>query len=108
MLTMGAFASCNDFLDLAPQDQFTDTPEYWENTANLENQGNLFYEDYLGYGNAGGQGWFYYKTLGDDQVNFQKNDWLWKNAPATSSDWTSLNVENGRREQSPLPSYRTP
>lgn len=87
LLTMGALASCNDFLDLAPQDKFTDTPEYWDNTVNLEDQCNLFYEDYLGYGNADGQGWFYYKTLSDDQVDFQKNDWAWKNAPATSSDW---------------------
>ena len=35
LLTMGALASCNDFLDLAPQDKFTDTPEYWDNTVNL-------------------------------------------------------------------------
>ena len=46
LLTMGALASCNDFLDLAPLDKFTDTPEYWDNTVNLEDQCNLFYEDY--------------------------------------------------------------
>lgn len=84
---MGALASCNDFLDIAPKDKFTDTPEYWDNSTNLEYQCNLFYEDYLGYGNGGGKGWFYYKTLGDDQVDFQKNDWTWTSAPATSSDW---------------------
>lgn len=87
LLTVGALASCNDFLDIAPKDKFTDTPEYWDNPTNLEYQCNLFYEDYLGYGNGGGKGWFYYKTLGDDQVDFQKNDWTWTSAPATSSDW---------------------
>ena len=66
IIVMGALASCNSFLDIHPDDTFTNTPSYWSNTDNLDNQCNTFLNNYTGYGNGGSYGWFYFKTLGDD------------------------------------------
>lgn len=78
-----SLVSCNDLLDKAPLDTFTNTPAYWSNTKNLENQCNTFYNNYSGYGN-----WFYFKTLSDDQVNADGNlNWTYTNVPTASSNW---------------------
>ena len=37
-MALMALTSCNDFLDKAPLDAFTNTPAYWSNTSNLDNQ----------------------------------------------------------------------
>ena len=62
-MALMALTSCNDFLDKAPLDAFTNTPAYWSNTSNLDNQCNTFYNNYSGYGNGSGSGWYYFKTL---------------------------------------------
>ena len=72
-----ALTSCNDFLDKAPLDAFTNTPAYWSNTSNLDNQCNTFYNNYSGYGNGSGSGWYYFKTLSDDQVDYQSTVWTY-------------------------------
>ena len=87
IIVMGALASCNSFLDIHPDDTFTNTPSYWSNTDNLDNQCNTFLNNYTGYGNGGSYGWFYFKTLGDDQVNFSDNNWEYTNVVASSLDW---------------------
>ena len=33
-MALMALTSCNDFLDKAPLDAFTNTPAYWSNTSN--------------------------------------------------------------------------
>ena len=48
-MALMALTSCNDFLDKAPLDAFTNTPAYWSNTSNLDNQCNTFYNNYSGY-----------------------------------------------------------
>ena len=40
IMMMGALTSCNSFLDIHPDDTFTNTPAYWSNTDNLDNQCN--------------------------------------------------------------------
>ena len=47
-MALMALTSCNDFLDKAPLDAFTNTPAYWSNTSNLDNQCNTFYNNYSG------------------------------------------------------------
>ena len=88
-VALAALTSCNDLLDKSPLDTFTNTPAYWSNTSNVENQCNTFYNQYLGYGNAGGGGWFYFKTLSDDQVDYQDNNWTNLNVPSSSTNWSA-------------------
>lgn len=80
---------CNDLLDKSPLDTFTNTPTYWSNASNVENQCNTFYNSYSGYGNAGSGGWFYFKTLSDDQIDYQNNQWTNTNVPSASTNWSS-------------------
>ncbi len=84
-----ALTSCNDLLDKSPLDAFTNTAAYWSNTSNLDNQCNTFYNNYSGYGNSGSGGWFYFKTLSDDQVSYQDNNWTYTNVVAESTNWSS-------------------
>ena len=80
--------SCDDFLDKSPLDAFTNTPAYWSNTSNLDNQCNTFYNNFLGYGNGDHRGWFYFKTLSDDQVDYQSTVWTYTSLVATSTNWS--------------------
>ena len=86
---IAAMSSCNDFLDISPDDTFINTPSYWSNSCNLDNQCNHFLNNYVGYGNAGGGGWFYFKTLSDDQVSYQDNLWSYTNVVSASSNWSN-------------------
>lgn len=79
--------SCNDFLDKEPLDRFTDSPAYWSNRDNVENQCNKLYQNYSGYGNRGGGGWYYFKSLSDDQASGTFTDWANVNVPAASENW---------------------
>lgn len=92
-VALAALTSCNDLLDKSPLDTFTNTPAYWSNASNVENQCNTFYNQYTGYGNGGGGGWFYFKTLSDDQVSYQDNNWTNLNVPSASSNWSAPFVE---------------
>lgn len=83
-----ALTACNDFLDRSPLDTFTNTPIYWSNAGNLQNQCNTFLNNYVGYGNAGGSGWFYFRTLSDDQVSYTNNLWTYTNVVSASSNWS--------------------
>ena len=87
-MALMALTSCNDFLDKAPLDAFTNTPAYWSNTSNLDNQCNTFYNNYSGYGNGSGSGWYYFKTLSDDQVDYQSTVWTYTSVVATSTNWS--------------------
>lgn len=87
-MALMALTSCNDFLDKSPLDAFTNTPAYWSNASNLDNQCNTFYNNYSGYGNAGSGGWFYFKTLSDDQVDYQSTIWTYTSLVATSTNWS--------------------
>lgn len=84
----GSLASCDDFLDKEPLDRFTDNPAYWSNKDNVEGQCNRLYNNYSGYGNGGSYGWYYFKTLSDDQAAATFTNWANVNVPGTSTNWS--------------------
>lgn len=81
-----AFSSCDDFLDKGPLDTFTND-NFWTNESNVTGYANTFYQEFLGYGNAGGSGLFYFRTLSDDQAGGSFADWTFQNVPASSTNW---------------------
>jgi len=84
--------SCSDFLDKGPLDTFTND-NFWTNENNVTGYANTFYQTFLGYGNAGGSGLFYYKTLSDDQAGNSFANWTFQNVPANSTIWRDGWVE---------------
>ena len=87
-----ALSSCDSILDKEPQDAFTNG-NFWTSENNVSGYANAFYEEFTGYGNGGGQGWFYYKTLSDDQAGQSFADWTYQNVPSTDSNWKNRWVE---------------
>lgn len=90
--------SCDDFINdnRYPLSQQIVNPAFWNNSVNVQNQVNYFYENFLGYGNAAGYGDFYFNTQTDDQVgtvggNFA--DWRVVTVPDASSSWNGPYVE---------------
>ena len=90
-----SMASCDDFLDdnRYPLDEQTNNPEFWNNASNVDGQVYAFYNNFTGYGNGGGQGLFYFKTLSDDQAGNSFTTWANTNVPASSSNWSSPYTE---------------
>ena len=90
-LATTALVGCDDFIDdnRYPLDQQTSNPTYWNNASNVTNQCNTFYNQYTGYGNSGSLGWFYAKTLSDDQAGNSFANWANVNVPSSSSNWSS-------------------
>ncbi len=86
------FTACNDFLDKGPLDEFTDE-NFWTSENNVIGYTNTFYEDFLGYGNAGGTGLYYFRTLNDDQAGNGFTDWGYQNVPSSSGNWSGGWVE---------------
>ena len=84
-LAVTTLASCDDFIEdnRYPLDEQTNSPQYWNNAANVENQCNAFYNNYTGYGNGTGTGWFYFKTLSDDQAGGTFATWANTAVPAS-------------------------
>lgn len=79
--------SCNDLLDKSPRSEFVNDPEFWNNSTMVQNYSNKLYDNYVGYSNAGGGGWFYFKSLTDDQVNPEFENWEFVTVPSSSSYW---------------------
>lgn len=93
-----SMASCDDFINenRYPMSMQVVNASFWNNSVNVQNQLNYFYESFLGYGNATGYGDFYFNTQTDDQVgtvggNFA--DWRVQNVPDASSSWNSPYTE---------------
>lgn len=86
-----ALTGCNDFLDdnRYPLDEQSNNPEFWNNASNVNGQVLAFYNDFSGYGNSGGMGLFYFKTLSDDQAGNSFTTWTYTNVPASSTDWSA-------------------
>lgn len=96
-----AFTGCDDFLDdnRNPLTSEVNTPAFWNNETNVQNEANLFYNSIIGYGNycsrvssttTSGQGEFYFKTLSDDQVGrtWGLQNWANTNVPASAASWS--------------------
>lgn len=92
LLTLGSMTACDDVLDKAPLDRFTND-NFWKTEGNVENYANTFYANFTGYGNAGGSGLFYFKTLSDDQVGNSFSDWGQKTSLTNNSTWSSCYTE---------------
>ncbi len=82
---------CSDFLEdnRYPLDEQSNNPEFWNNASNVNGQVLAFYNNFSGYGNGGGTGLFYFKTLSDDQAGNSFTSWTYSNVPASSSNWSS-------------------
>jgi hypothetical protein len=94
------FASCNDFLDKNPRDTFTNNPEFWSNTNDVQSYSNKFYNNYVGFNRGGNYGWFYFKSLSDDQANATFDNWTYTTVPATSGNWNDAFTEVRRADYS--------
>ncbi len=79
---------CNDMLDKDPRDTFINNSVFWSNTNAVESYTNKFYDNYVGYSQNGSFGWYYFKSLGDDQGNSGFDNWLFTTVPSTSAYWT--------------------
>ena len=86
-------ASCDDMLDKTPRSEFTNNPEFWSNSNSVESYSNTLYENYSGYGQGGSGGWFYFKSLSDDQADPNFENWTFTTIPNTSSYWSSAFTE---------------
>ncbi len=78
---------CNDMLDLSPLDRFENDATFWNNSSNVEGITNSFYNSFVGYGNNGGYGLYYFKTISDDQIGNPYTEWEYTTTPATSTIW---------------------
>ena len=92
LLTLGSLTACDDVLDKGPLDEFTDD-NFWTAEGNVENYANTFYGNFTGYGNGGGYGLFYFKTLSDDQVGNSFTDWEQKTLLTSNSTWSNCYTE---------------
>lgn len=79
---------CNDMLEKSPRDTFTNTPNFWSNISNVTSYSNKLYDNYVGYSQAGGYGWFYFKSLSDDQVQSSFQNWTFTTVPSTATAWS--------------------
>ncbi len=86
-------ASCDDMLDKTPRSEFSNTPAFWSNSNSVESYSNTLYENYSGYGQGGSGGWFYFKSLSDDQADPNFENWTFTTIPNTSSYWSSAFTE---------------
>ena len=88
--------SCNDFLDRDPRDTFTEGKSFWSNENAVESYTNRFYTNFVGYSQGGGYGWFYFKSLGDDQATSTLDDWTYKTIPNTAANYNDWFTEARR------------
>lgn len=76
-------------LDKEPLDKFADNSTFWNNPGSVEGYAASFYNLFTGYGNGGGSGDFYFKTLTDDQVSKGFDNWKYINVPSDDSNWSA-------------------
>lgn len=87
------FSACTDTLEKEPLDGFQNNPEFWNVESTVSQYANEYYEAFTAYGNGGGSGLFYFRTLSDDQAGNSFAKWSFVNVPASSSDWRSAYEE---------------
>ncbi len=91
-LSVLLLTACNGFLDKEPLDTFTNN-NFWTSENNVTGYAYAFYDDFLGYGNGGGSGLFYFRTLSDDQAGGSFADWNYQNVPSSSTTWSDSWIE---------------
>lgn len=85
--------SCDDFLDKNPRDTFTETPSFWGNESAVESYTNRFYTNFVGFSQNSSAGWYYFKSLSDDQCTSALDDWTYKTIPSTASNYNDWFTE---------------
>ena len=88
-----SLSSCDDMLYKSERTKFELGQEFWNNANQVASYSNVLYGNYVGYGTGGGAGWFYFKSLSDDQVNPSFDDWMFTTVPGTSSYWSDPYTE---------------
>jgi hypothetical protein len=86
LMSLITLASCNNILDKEPLDTFTNG-NFWTGENNVRGYAFAFYNDFTGYGNGGGLGDFYFKTLSDDQVGNGFTNFTPVQVPASDTYW---------------------
>jgi len=88
-----SLSSCDDMLTKSERSKFELSQDFWNNANQVASYSNVMYEQYSGYGTGGGAGWFYFKSLSDDQVNPSFDNWMFTSVPGTSSYWSTPYTE---------------
>jgi len=92
-LAVLSMSSCDDMLTKSERTKFELSQEFWNNANQVASYSNVLYGNYAGYGTGGGAGWFYFKSLSDDQVNPSFDNWMFTTVPGTSDYWTTPYAE---------------
>jgi len=92
--------SCDDLLDKNPRDTFTNNPDFWSNSNQVESYSNGFYEF---YGSASN---FYFNALNDDQIEPTFANWTFTTVPTKAGAW-SARFTNIRRVNYMLDGLKT-
>lgn len=82
-----SLASCT-VLDNKPETSFS-KDNYFTSEKNVELYTQKFYDEFLGYGNGGTYGNFYFNTLNDDQADRGITPWTYTSLSATNSVWNN-------------------
>ena len=85
-LSLVSLVSCNEILNKDPLDSFTNE-NFWTSEKNVKGYAFAFYNDFSGYGNAGGLGDFYFPTLSDDQIGRDFTNFTPIQIPASDTYW---------------------
>lgn len=90
VVAAASLSSCDDFLEdnRYPETSIVNNQNYWNNATNCQYQVDRYIDEIdPGYGTGGGRGWFYFKTLNDDQVGADFSDWDFLAVPASNGNW---------------------
>lgn len=78
-LAGASLVGCNDFLDdnRYPLTEIINTPEYWSNSDNCQLQVDRMVDELSQAYGTQANGWFYFRTLNDDQVGSSFANWAY-------------------------------
>lgn len=85
-----SLVGCNDFLDdnRYPLTEIINTPEYWSNPDNCQLQVDRMTDELSQAYGTDQNGWFYFKTLNDDQVGSSFANWAYPTETSNVSEYS--------------------
>lgn len=95
VVAAASLSSCDDFLEdnRYPETSIVNNQTYWNNATNCQYQVDRFIDEIdPGYGSGSGQGWFFFKTLTDDQVGSNFTNWDHLAVPTSNSSYSYTQV----------------
>lgn len=96
-----SFTSCDKLLNdnRYPLDTVSSSPDFWNNSSNVQEEINGLYNYYYGYGNASGRnGTFYFTSLSDDQIGNISDggggfyEWYDTSVPSSQTTWNNAYI----------------